>query len=57
MTTAPFSCLLVQDGEVVGREPIDTARERHVLSRAELPPAAQQMSKGDPVIRTVFEGA
>ena len=25
-------------------------------SRAELPPAAQQMSKGDPVIPTVFEG-
>ncbi len=48
---------LVRDGEVVGREPVDTARERHVMSRAELPPAAQQMSKGDPVIPTVFEGA
>jgi nicotinate phosphoribosyltransferase len=47
---------LVRDGEVVGREPLETARERHVLSRAELPAAAQQMSKGDPVIPTVFVG-
>jgi nicotinate phosphoribosyltransferase len=48
---------LVRDGEVVGRESLGAARERHVRSRAELPPAAQQMSKGDPVIPTVFEGA
>lgn len=47
---------LVRDGETVGREPIAVARERHLVSRAELPPAAQQMSKGDPVIPTVFEG-
>jgi nicotinate phosphoribosyltransferase len=48
---------LVRDGEVVGREPLEAARERHLASRAELPPAAQQMSKGEPVIPTVFEGA
>ena len=48
---------LVRDGEVVGRESLDAARARHLTSRAELPPAAQQMSKGDPVIPTVFEGA
>jgi len=47
---------LVRDGEVVGREPLADARERHATARAELPPAAQQMSKGDPVIPTVFEG-
>ena len=47
---------LVRNGEVVGREPLDAARERHVASRAELPPAAQQMSRGEPVIPTVFEG-
>jgi nicotinate phosphoribosyltransferase len=52
----PLLVPLVRDGEVVGREPLETARERHVLARAELPPAAQQMSKGDPVIPTVFEG-
>ena len=47
---------LVRDGEVVGRESLEAARERHVASRAELPPAAQQMSRGEPVIPTVFEG-
>jgi nicotinate phosphoribosyltransferase len=52
----PLLVPLVRDGEVVGREPLDAARERHVLSRAELPHAAQQMSRGDPVIPTVFEG-
>jgi len=47
---------LVRDGEVVGREPLEAARERHLAARAELPPEAQQMSKGEPVIPTVFEG-
>jgi len=44
---------LVRDGEVVGRELLDTARERHFLARAELPVAAQSMSRGEPVIPTV----
>ena len=48
---------LVRHGEVVGREPLDTARARHQASRAELPQAAQQMSRGEPVIPTVHEGA
>jgi nicotinate phosphoribosyltransferase len=47
---------LVRDGEVVGRESLGEARERHLMARAELPPAAQQMSRGEPVIPTVFEG-
>jgi nicotinate phosphoribosyltransferase len=47
---------LVRDGEVVGREHLDAARARHLTGRAELPPAAQQMSRGEPVIPTVFEG-
>jgi nicotinate phosphoribosyltransferase len=47
---------LVRDGEVVGRESLDAARERHLAARAELPRAAQQMSRGEPVIPTVFEG-
>ena len=47
---------LVRAGEVVGREPLEAARERHLAARAELPPAAQQMSRGEPVIPTVFEG-
>ena len=44
---------LVRDGEVVGREPLDTARARHHAARAELPHAAQQMSRGEPVIPTL----
>jgi nicotinate phosphoribosyltransferase len=40
----------------VGREPLDAARERHAAARAELPPEAHQMSRGEPVIPTVFEG-
>jgi nicotinate phosphoribosyltransferase len=47
---------LVRDGEVVGREPLEAARERHAASRSELPPAAAQMSRGEPVIPTLFEG-
>jgi nicotinate phosphoribosyltransferase len=47
---------LVRDGEVVGREPLDAARERHAAARGELPPSAHQMSRGEPVIPTVFEG-
>jgi nicotinate phosphoribosyltransferase len=47
---------LVRDGEVVGREPLAAARERHAKARSELPPAAHQMSRGDPVIPTIFEG-
>lgn len=44
---------LVRAGEVVGRESLDAARSRHATSRAELPWAAQQMSKGEPVIPTL----
>ncbi|HYF72299.1 MAG TPA: nicotinate phosphoribosyltransferase [Nocardioides sp.] len=44
---------LVRAGEVVGREPLDAARARHLSARAELPPAAQQMSRGEPVIATL----
>ncbi len=44
---------LVRAGEVVGRTPLDEARARHLASRAELPVASQQMSRGEPVIATV----
>jgi nicotinate phosphoribosyltransferase len=46
---------LVQSGEVVGRESLADARTRHLASRAELPVAIQQMSRGEPVIPTVHE--
>ena len=44
---------LVRDGEVVGREPLTDARDRHAAVRAELPWSVQQMSKGEPVIPTL----
>ncbi len=50
----PLLRQLVQDGEVVGREPLDTARERHRSALAELPVHAAQLSRGYPAIPTVF---
>jgi nicotinate phosphoribosyltransferase len=43
---------LVRDGEIVGREPLDTVRDRHHASRAELPMKARQLSRGEPCIPT-----
>jgi nicotinate phosphoribosyltransferase len=47
---------LVHDGEVVGREPLAAPRTRHETARGELPLAAQQMSRGEPVLPTVLLG-
>ncbi len=44
---------LVRDGEVVGREPLTAARERHLRVREDLPLPARMMSRGEPVIPTV----
>ena len=46
---------LVHEGEIVGREPLEAARERHREVLAELPPQARQLSRGEPAIPTVFE--
>ncbi len=46
---------LVVAGEIVGREDVSAARERHRAALAELPPYAQQLSRGYPAIPTVFE--
>jgi nicotinate phosphoribosyltransferase len=48
---------LVAGGEIVGREPVEVARERHRAALAELPPYALQLSRGYPAIPTVFEGS
>jgi nicotinate phosphoribosyltransferase len=50
----PLLVDLVREGKIVGAEPLDDARDRHARARAELPPAAEQMSKGEPVIPTDF---
>ncbi len=44
---------LVRDGEIVGRESLEAARERHAAARAELPLSAQMLSKGQPVLETL----
>jgi nicotinate phosphoribosyltransferase len=50
----PLLRQLVRGGEVVGREPLDAARERHRAALAELPVHALQLSRGYPAIPTVF---
>ncbi|MFC5722794.1 nicotinate phosphoribosyltransferase [Streptomyces gamaensis] len=45
---------LVRGGEVVGREPLEAARERHMRARAGLPLSATQLSRGEPVLPTEF---
>jgi nicotinate phosphoribosyltransferase len=52
----PLLTHLVEDGEVVGRESLGTARDRHAAARDELPLQAHQLSKGQPVIETVHIG-
>ncbi|MEU2495630.1 nicotinate phosphoribosyltransferase [Streptomyces sp. NPDC007883] len=45
---------LVKGGEVVAREPLDAARERHIEARAALPISATQLSRGEPAIPTEY---
>jgi nicotinate phosphoribosyltransferase len=52
----PLLVQLVDTGEIVGDESLETMRQRHLRSRAELPLEALKMSRGDPVIETVFAG-
>jgi nicotinate phosphoribosyltransferase len=51
----PLLVELVRDGERVHAETLDDARRRLRTALAELPPAATQLSKGDPVLDTVYE--
>ena len=52
----PLLVQLVDAGEIVGDESLETMRQRHLRSRAELPLEALKMSRGEPVIETVFAG-
>ena len=45
---------LVTDGEIVGREPLIAARDRHRQALSELPPHARRLSAGPPAIATVL---
>ena len=51
----PLMIELMVDGERVYKDDLATARDRHATSRAELPPAATQLSRGEPVIPTIYE--
>jgi nicotinate phosphoribosyltransferase len=45
---------LVRGGVIVGREPLDSARDRHTAARAGLPLSATQLSRGEPVLPTEY---
>ncbi|WP_069811124.1 nicotinate phosphoribosyltransferase [Streptomyces sp. TP-A0874] len=45
---------LVKDGEVLVREPLEAARDRHKAALAGLPLSAMQLSRGEPVIPTEY---
>ena len=45
---------LVRAGTIVGDRSLEEARERHRRSRAELPIEALKMSRGEPVIETIY---
>jgi nicotinate phosphoribosyltransferase len=53
----PLLVQLVKDGTIVGNEPLEVMRQRHLRARAELPLDALKMSRGEPVIKTVYPGA
>jgi nicotinate phosphoribosyltransferase len=52
----PLLVQLVDRGKIIGDEPLEVMRERHVRVRAELPLEALKMSRGEPVIGTLFGG-
>ncbi|MFI0720066.1 nicotinate phosphoribosyltransferase [Streptomyces sp. NPDC021224] len=43
---------LVRGGDIIGREPLEAARLRHIEARASLPVSATQLSRGEPVLPT-----
>jgi nicotinate phosphoribosyltransferase len=48
----PLLVPLVRAGEIVGAEPLEAARARHLRSREELPLRARQLQRGEPAIPT-----
>lgn len=51
----PLLVPLIKAGEVVGRESLETARQRHRDGVAELPDSAVRLSRGEPAIPTRYE--
>jgi len=52
----PLLVDLIRDGEIVVDLTLEAARSRYEKSLSELPPRALQLSRGEPVIGTIFEG-
>jgi nicotinate phosphoribosyltransferase len=52
----PLLVQLVNGGAIVGEESLEAARQRHLQARAELPLEALKMSRGQPVIETIWAG-
>jgi nicotinate phosphoribosyltransferase len=52
----PLLIELIRDGIIVADLTVEGARRRYQRSLAELPPRALQLSRGEPVIETIFEG-
>lgn len=50
----PLLRQLVDHGDIVGREPLSDARQRHAAARDELPRDGYKMSRGEPAIPTYF---
>lgn len=50
----PLLVKLVDSGEIIGREPLAAARERHRRAVAELPASSHKMSRGEPVLETMM---
>ncbi|MEP7193922.1 MAG: nicotinate phosphoribosyltransferase [Actinomycetota bacterium] len=52
----PLLVKLISDGKIAADLTLADARRRYEMSLAELPPRALQLSRGEPVIGTIFEG-
>ncbi|GAA1903278.1 nicotinate phosphoribosyltransferase [Lapillicoccus jejuensis] len=50
----PLMVELVRDGQVLAPQDAATARARHAASRAELPPVALRLQRGEPAIPTEY---
>ncbi len=53
----PLQVPLIRQGVAVGREPLTTARDRHVAARAALPAQALHLQPGEPALETIFLSA
>jgi nicotinate phosphoribosyltransferase len=53
----PLLVDLILNGEIVADRDLKSARRRYETSLAELPAKARQLSRGEPVITTIYENS